>query len=90
MKFLVDLRADLLRLMIDDPSLRSLDRELEAQLTTWFDVGFLELQRISWRSPALLLEKLIKYEAVHEIRSWNDLKNPGWRTRRWRTPWNRA
>jgi len=74
-KFLVDLRADLLRLMKDDPSLRSLDRELEAQLTTWFDVGFLELQRISWRSPALLLEKLIKYEAVHEIRSWNDLKN---------------
>jgi malonyl-CoA decarboxylase len=74
-KFLVDLRADLLRFMENDVALRSLDSELKSRLTAWFDVGFLELQRISWRSPAMLLEKLIKYEAVHEIRSWNDLKN---------------
>jgi malonyl-CoA decarboxylase len=48
---------------------------LESRLSAWFDVGFLELQRITWNSPAALLEKLIEYEAVHEIRSWTDLKN---------------
>ncbi|MEO8408962.1 MAG: malonyl-CoA decarboxylase [Propionivibrio sp.] len=74
-KFLVDLRADLLRYLDKNPALRSLDRELESRLGAWFDVGFLELQRISWNSPALLLEKLIEYEAVHAIRSWSDLKN---------------
>ena len=74
-KFLVDLRADLLRYATQDPALRSLDRELESRLGAWFDVGFLELQRITWNSPAALLEKLIEYEAVHEIRSWSDLKN---------------
>ena len=74
-KFLVDLRADLLRVMEKDPALRLLDDELESLLGEWFDVGFLELQRISWNSPAALLEKLIAYEAVHQIRSWDDLKN---------------
>ena len=58
-----------------DPELAPLDRELESRLAAWFDVGFLELQRITWNSPAALLEKLIEYEAVHEIRSWTDLKN---------------
>ena len=74
-KFLVDLRADLLRYLDEDPELAPLDRELESRLAAWFDVGFLELQRITWNSPAALLEKLIEYEAVHEIRSWADLKN---------------
>ena len=74
-KFLVDLRADLLRFLAEDPLLKPLDRELEARLSAWFDVGFLELQRITWNSPAALLEKLVEYEAVHEIRSWKDLKN---------------
>ncbi|MGD9870986.1 MAG: malonyl-CoA decarboxylase [Thauera sp.] len=74
-KFLVDLRADLLRFVAEDPLLKPLDRELEARLSAWFDVGFLELQRITWLSPAALLEKLVQYEAVHEIRSWDDLKN---------------
>ena len=74
-KFLVDLRADLLRYLDEDTELAPLDRELESRLAAWFDVGFLELQRITWASPALLLEKLIEYEAVHEIRSWTDLKN---------------
>ena len=74
-KFLVDLRADLLRYLENDRELAVLDRELESRLTAWFDVGFLELQRLTWNSPAALLEKLIEYEAVHEIRSWTDLKN---------------
>jgi malonyl-CoA decarboxylase len=75
MKFLVDLRATLLDLMKDDPYLAALESDLRALLSNWFDVGFLELQRIDWHSPALLLERLVGYEAVHEIRSWSDLKN---------------
>lgn len=74
-KFLVDLRADLLRFLPGNPLLKPLDRELEARLGAWFDVGFLELARITWNSPAALLEKLVQYEAVHEIKSWLDLKN---------------
>lgn len=74
-KFLVDLRAELIGFAKDDPALGALDRELEARLAAWFDEGFLELQRITWQSPASLLEKLIQYEAVHAIRSWSDLKN---------------
>lgn len=75
MKFLVDLRATLLALMRDDPHLQALDSDLRALLASWFDVGFLELARIDWNSPASLLERLVGYEAVHEIRSWSDLKN---------------
>jgi len=74
-RFLIDLRVDLLRLLQEDPELVSLDRELEYLLTSWFDVGFLELRRITWQSPAMLLEKLIQYEAVHTIHSWSDLRN---------------
>ncbi|MDR3054619.1 MAG: malonyl-CoA decarboxylase [Zoogloeaceae bacterium] len=74
-RFLVDLRVDLLRFMKEDPELASLNRELEHSLSAWFDVGFLELRRITWQSPAALLEKLIQYEAVHTIHSWTDLKN---------------
>lgn len=74
-KFLVDLRADLLRFQARDPVLGALDRELQTRLAAWFDVGFLELSRITWQSPAALLEKLMAYEAVHAIQSWTDLKN---------------
>ena len=74
-KFLVDLRADLLQLAKDDPSLSRLEADLKELLASWFDVGFLDLKRITWDAPAALLEKLIAYEAVHEIRSWSDLKN---------------
>ncbi len=74
-KFLVDLRADLLPLTRDDPDLRALDADLKQLLTSWFDVGFLSLHRITWRSSALVLEKIIAYEAVHAIQSWDDLKD---------------
>jgi malonyl-CoA decarboxylase len=74
-KFLVDLRADVLRSVSGEVELSDLDRELKAQLTTLFDVGLLELRRITWDAPASLLEKLIAYEAVHTIDSWDDLKN---------------
>lgn len=74
-KFLVDLRADLLPLSRSGGEMKALDNDLKELLTSWFDVGFLDLKRITWDSPASLLEKLIDYEAVHEIRSWADLKN---------------
>ncbi|HJU17133.1 MAG TPA: malonyl-CoA decarboxylase [Stellaceae bacterium] len=74
-KFLVDLRAELLSLGGRDPLLRGLAEDLRRLFANWFDIGFLELKRISWESPAALLEKLMLYEAVHEIRGWTDLKN---------------
>lgn len=74
-KFLVDLRADLLEFCREDPTLDVLEDELKSQLVSWFDIGFLELRRIEWNSPAALLEKLIEYEAVHRISGWDDLKN---------------
>ena len=75
MRFLVDMRAELLPHLKSDKRLLALDAELESLFSTWFDVAFLELRRISWDSPASLVEKLIKYEAVHDIRSWADVKN---------------
>ncbi|MGV3570481.1 MAG: malonyl-CoA decarboxylase [Ramlibacter sp.] len=75
MRFLVDLRAELLPRLKADRRLLPLDSELEALFSTWFDVAFLELRRISWDSPASLIEKLIRYEAVHAIRGWPDVKN---------------
>ncbi len=74
-KFLVDLRAFLLEHRREDPLLDALESDLRGLLSAWFDIGFLELQRIDWSSPASLLEKLVGYEAVHLIRSWRDLKN---------------
>jgi malonyl-CoA decarboxylase len=74
-KFLVDLRTFLLRIRKDDKLLAALEADLRGLLAAWFDIGFLELQRIDWNSPAILLEKLVDYEAVHAIRSWRDLKN---------------
>lgn len=74
-RFLVDMRAELLPHLKAEPRLLALDAELEQLFSSWFDVAFLELKRLSWDSPASLIEKLIKYEAVHDIRSWDDLKN---------------
>ena len=74
-RFLVALRSELLDARNAHPQLQALEAELQAQLADWFDVGFLELRRIGWESPAHILEKLMQYEAVHEIHSWMDLKN---------------
>lgn len=75
MRFLVDLRQELIPALKSNKRLLALEAELENLFTTWFDVAFLELRRISWDSPASLVEKLIKYEAVHDIKSWGDVKN---------------
>src|SRR5215475_12073407 len=74
-KFVVDLRAELLALGKTDPSARMLSEDLRPLLGAWFDIAFLDLVRIDWRASAALLEKLVAYEAVHAIRSWRDLKN---------------
>jgi len=74
-KFLVDMRAELMNLTRNDDTLAPLEQDLKALLASWFDIGFLEVKRITWESPAALLEKLMAYEAVHEIRGWTDLKN---------------
>jgi malonyl-CoA decarboxylase len=75
LQLLVELRADMLRWRNQVAGLAMLERELEGLLSNWFDVGMLELRPITWDSPASLLEKLIQYEAVHEIRSWEDLRH---------------
>jgi len=74
-QFLVDMRADLIRCKRDDAALQALDDDLQRQLKSWFDVGFLELRQITWQAPASLLEKLIQYEAVHPVTNWQDLKH---------------
>lgn len=74
-KFLVDLRAEILEFRKEDKAFDVLEGELKSLLLSWFDFGFLELTRIEWDSPASVLEKLIEYEAVHPINGWDDLKN---------------
>lgn len=74
-KFLVDLRVELMAWAKEDKSLRALDLDVYRLLTSWFDIGFLDLQQITWNTSASILEKLIEYEAVHKIRSWGDLKH---------------
>ncbi|MEO1793066.1 MAG: malonyl-CoA decarboxylase [Pseudomonadota bacterium] len=71
---IVHMREDLLRLDLANPALRSLDRDIIHLLQSWFNRGFLVLQRIDWQTPALILDRIIDYEAVHEITGWEDLK----------------
>ncbi|PPC98656.1 MAG: MCD, Malonyl-CoA decarboxylase MCD [Hyphomicrobium sp.] len=71
---IVALRRELLRLPKGEPGIASLDADLEKLLTSWFNRGFLVLRRIDWQTPAAILEKIIAYEAVHEIKGWDDLR----------------
>ena len=79
---LLDLRSALLALMKKHPELAAVDYDLSHLLGSWFNRGFLELRRIDWKTPASILEKLITYEAVHEIRGFPDLKRRLERDRR--------
>tara|TARA_Y100000588_G_C14264954_1_gene929426 strand:+ start:2557 stop:3987 length:1431 start_codon:yes stop_codon:yes gene_type:complete len=74
-KFLVDMRAAMFPLISKYPDVENLSNDLRSMLSAWFDIGLLELVQIQWDSPASLLEKLIAYESVHAIRSWDDLKH---------------
>ena len=71
---LVKLRKDLLGMVKDRPKLGPLDVDLKHLFASWFNRGFLVLRPINWSSPADILEKIIAYEAVHAIHSWDDLR----------------
>jgi malonyl-CoA decarboxylase len=71
---LVQMRADLLDFLKGRGELGALDRDVVHLLSSWFNRGFLVLRRIDWSTPANILEQIIRYEAVHEIRDWNDLR----------------
>ena len=71
---LVRMRADLLRIGRGVPDLEALDLDFRHLFSSWFNRGFLVLRPINWESPAHILEKIIAYEAVHAIDSWDDLR----------------
>jgi malonyl-CoA decarboxylase len=71
---LIAMRSEIAAHLRHEPELRLLDADLKHLFASWFNRGFLELQRIDWQSPAAVLEKLIAYEAVHEIKGWDDLR----------------
>ncbi|WP_299197053.1 malonyl-CoA decarboxylase [uncultured Tateyamaria sp.] len=73
-RHLVSMRKDLLRMMRDAPVLEPLDVDFQHLFASWFNRGFLVLRPIDWASPAEILEKIIAYEAVHAIDSWEDLR----------------
>ena len=68
------MRAALLDARAGNPGLGPVDEDFVHILRSWFNRGFLELHRIDWRTPALVLEKIIEYEAVHEVLDWEDLR----------------
>lgn len=71
---LIGMRRLLLKHLKTAPALAAVDHDLEHLLASWFNRGFLVLRRIDWSTPASILEKIIRYEAVHEIRDWDDLR----------------
>jgi malonyl-CoA decarboxylase len=71
---LVELRRNLLDEIPAHPDLGPISSDLAHLLGSWFNGGFLTLERIDWSSPAAILEKLIAYEAVHQIQGWSDLR----------------
>lgn len=73
-KRLVAMRKDLLRLAKSEPDLKTVDLDFRRLFKSWFNNGFLVLRPISWGSPADILEKIIAYEAVHAIDSWDELR----------------
>ena len=71
---LVRMRQQLLTQLGANPEWKGLDSDLSHLFTAWFNRGFLTLERIDWNTPAIVLEKLIQYEGVHEIKGWDDLR----------------
>lgn len=71
---LVRMREQLLDVLDKRPELRAVDEDFVHLFSSWFNRGFLVLRRIDWSTPAIVLEKIIRYEAVHEIRGWDDLR----------------
>ena len=71
---LVSARVDLLEMLKDYPELKRTDMDLVHLLRSWFNRGFLRIEQIDWNTSATLLEKIVAYEAVHEIHDWNELR----------------
>jgi malonyl-CoA decarboxylase len=71
---LLEMRRRVLKQLVERPHWVGIDADLAHLFNSWFNRGFLVLQRIDWRTSAIVLEKLIKYEAVHEIQGWPDLR----------------
>lgn len=71
---LVSMRVDLLRLIKDHPDLARTDVDFVHLLRSWFNRGFLVLKQIDWDTPARILDKIVAYEAVHQIDDWDDLR----------------
>ena len=70
---LVEMRGQLLSALTRREDLAAVDADFEHLFSSWFNRGFLVMRRIDWSTPAVVLEKIIRYEAVHEIRDWDDL-----------------
>ncbi|MGE5346180.1 MAG: malonyl-CoA decarboxylase [Acidithiobacillales bacterium] len=71
---LVRMREDLVGRLASHPELSTLDGDFVRLFSSWFNPGFLELRRIDWTTPAHVLERIMRHEAVHEITSWDDLR----------------
>ncbi len=71
---LMAMRKELLGKVNEAPALKPLDSDLRHLFGSWFNRGFLQIRRIDWQTPAAVLEKIITYEAVHEIQGWEDLR----------------
>lgn len=71
---LVKMREDMLGMLREQPELAAIDDDFAHLFGSWFNRGFLMLKRIDWNTPASVLEKIIRYEAVHEIQDWDDLR----------------
>ncbi|MGE0626658.1 MAG: malonyl-CoA decarboxylase [Hyphomicrobiaceae bacterium] len=71
---IVSMRKEMLGLVSEVPGLDLVDADLRHLLGSWFNRGFLVMRRIDWQTPAAILEKIIAYEAVHEIKGWDDLR----------------
>jgi len=72
---LVAMRSNLLSVLKKNPSLSAVDEDFQRLFTSWFGRGFLQLQTIDWSTSAAILERIIRYEAVHAIKDWDDLRN---------------
>jgi malonyl-CoA decarboxylase len=73
-RVLVQMRTHLLATLDSHPERETIDADLVHLFRSWFNRGFLVLQRVDWRTSALILERLIEYEAVHQIQGWGDLR----------------
>ena len=71
---IVGMRQLVLARLREHPELKPFEHDLKHLLVSWFNRGFLQFEQIDWRTPAVILEKLIAYEAVHEIQGWDDLR----------------